>query len=268
MDIWTKIALMLVIPAAIFLITAAVVSGVRMSRREARKLLLTGLALTPLALLCVWLTRQPWLRDPWSTIVDVIAFGAGFTVYYAVIVGLVRGTRWIVGKKNTRRRSIFVCCVLAAVAVLILVVAWFAYQLFRYPNAIPEAYAAWDTGALIVEYMDTHEGEWPRSWDELLSTVSTPSMYDSVSLNGVGSYGPDVSSLQNVVSIDWTADPAQLVHAEWQDDQPPFRVVTRKDGSDFPMVWEGAEPNEMIWRYLRKRAEDDATGQSESATSR
>ena len=262
MDIWTTIALMLVIPAAVFLVTAAVVSAVRMSRREARRLLLTGLAVTPVALLCVWLIRQPWLREPWDTIVDVIAFGAGFFVYYAAITAVVRGGRWVVGKKNTRRRKIFVRCFLAAVAIAVLVAGWLVYEILYTLHGLPEAYAAWDTGSLVIEYMDTNEGEWPRSWDQLL-TVVTPGSSEGVLLHGASAGDVKYArSLEQVVAVDWTADPEQLAQTELQEGELPFRVITRKDGSDFPVLWEGAEPNEMIWRYLRKRAQSDTPDQS------
>ena len=55
MDAWTIIALAIGIPASVFLLIAASVSSARMSRLQARTLILTGLAFTPIAIVCAWL---------------------------------------------------------------------------------------------------------------------------------------------------------------------------------------------------------------------
>jgi hypothetical protein len=47
--------------------------------------------------------------------------------------------------------------------------------------------------------------------------------------------------LNKIVLIDWTYVPSNA------SSQNP---VKRFDGSAFPLVWEGAEPNEMIRHYL------------------
>lgn len=119
-----------------------------------------------------------------------------------------------------------------------------------------EAYAAWDTGTLVIEYLETHDGRWPQSWDDLL-TVLEGERGRQVMLYGASAGDVEYArSLRRRVAIDWTADPADLSRARLREGAPPFRAVTRPDGSDFETVWEGAEPNELIWRYLRGEHEE------------
>src|SRR5262245_3873301 len=51
--------------------------------------------------------------------------------------------------------------------------AYLGYGIFYTVRHIPEAHAARDTGALLTEYMRSHEGKWPSSWDDLLSVTNT-----------------------------------------------------------------------------------------------
>ncbi len=38
------------------------------------------------------------------------------------------------------------------------VAVWFGVHIYRVISRLPEAYAAWDTGELLINYMETHEG--------------------------------------------------------------------------------------------------------------
>jgi hypothetical protein len=56
------------------------------------------------------------------------------------------------------------------IAALFLVLAFLAFIGYEYVylnRHIPEAYMAWDTGTLLVEYMKTHNDKWPSSWEDL-----------------------------------------------------------------------------------------------------
>jgi len=97
MNPWSIIAICLVAPALLFLLAAAVVSGLRMPREVVRSLLLAGLALLPVAVVCVWLRDQPWLGPPWDFIVNLGGTAAGFIVFYAVIVGFAVAARNVLG---------------------------------------------------------------------------------------------------------------------------------------------------------------------------
>ena len=50
---------------------------------------------------------------------------------------------------------------------------WVLYGAYTTWRGIPDAYAAWDTGILIIEYLETHDDQWPRSWYNLLSAKET-----------------------------------------------------------------------------------------------
>lgn len=139
--------------------------------------------------------------------------------------------------------------VIGITAALVLALGWFAYSLFDAWRNIPEAYAAWDAGLLIVAYLELHDNKWPQSWDELLSVtengVHTRGDYGENGVNGM---------LSDSVRVDWDFDPESIVDTEWVEGQ--IRVVTRADGKDFSVLWAGAEPNRMIWRYLNGMSPD------------
>ena len=142
--------------------------------------------------------------------------------------------------------------ILIAVAVVVVaVVGYIGFDMVRTVTQIPEAYAAWDSASLLVEYMETHDGAWPTSWDELFSAARTLPREDRA-LRGHSTNNLD--KIAQLVRIDWTADPQELAQAEPKPDGIPFRVVTRADGSDFPTLWSGAEPNTLIWEYLKEES--------------
>ncbi len=121
---------------------------------------------------------------------------------------------------------------------------------------IPEAYAAWDSATLVIEFMDTHEGTWPRSWDDVFSAAKT------LPKDNRGLRGHDSNTLTRIASlvrIDWSADPQTLTHARPTSKKIPFRVITRADGSDFRTLWSGAEPNTLVWEYLKQKAANNTS---------
>ena len=140
----------------------------------------------------------------------------------------------------TRRRKIAVAIVLTLVGVAIQV----GYGVIRAVRCLPEAYAAWDTGTLLVEYMESHDGTWPSSWDDLWSVMSS-NAETQITLMGFGANDTNyVSTLRKMVAVDWTFDPAR------GGQRPP---VTRLDGTRFRKVWQGAEPNDMVRSYWKNR---------------
>ncbi len=139
---------------------------------------------------------------------------------------------------------------------VVFAVVWAAYEMFSTWRGIPDAYAAWDTGTLIIMYLESHDDQWPRSWDELLSVAETLDEHGKRLRGANGEGGFIYGDLPNRVSIDWDVDSEAIVSAQWKQDRLPVRMVTRADGKDFPVVWEGAEPNEMIWKYFRSRNSD------------
>lgn len=125
-------------------------------------------------------------------------------------------------------------------------------------NRLPEAYAAWTTAELIIDHMEDHDGAWPEGWEDLFHAA------DIRKANGVMLQW-EVEGLPSLVAVDWTADPAVLAEASAVGDEPPFLVITRLDGTEFPTVWEGREPNRMILDYLltRREREQNVTNDDE-----
>ena len=65
--------------------------------------------------------------------------------------------------------------ILQVLGILILiVVSVFGYALYRMVNhTIPESYVAWTSGDLVVEYLQIHTNQWPRSWEDLRSATNS-----------------------------------------------------------------------------------------------
>lgn len=143
--------------------------------------------------------------------------------------------------------------ILSLVALAAIAVGWAAFEAISTWRGIPDAYAAWDAGTLMIAYLESHDDQWPRSWDELLATVETLEKTGKTLRGADGEGGFVYGDLRSRVAIDWSVEPTTIANARRREGELPIHVVTRADGRDFPVVWEGAEPNEMIWRYLRER---------------
>jgi len=131
--------------------------------------------------------------------------------------------------------------VVAVVLTIFGVVVYIGYDIIQTVRRIPEAYAAWDTGTLLVEYMKSHGNRWPASWDDLLSVVRSDSG-DQVMFRGARAGDTNyAASLRTKVAINWKFAPSREAQSS---------PITRLDGTKFPVVWQGAEPNEMVRRYL------------------
>lgn len=140
----------------------------------------------------------------------------------------------------SRRRRILIVSAFGLIAAVI----WFGNRTIATVRQLPEAYAAWDTGTLLVEYLQTHDNHWPSSWDDLLTVLDLPRGADIVLYGSSGGNAAYARSLRERIAVDWSFDPAQIADAN---------PVTRPDGSGFGVLWEGGDPNEMVREYLRGR---------------
>ena len=149
-------------------------------------------------------------------------------------------TRSVSGSPMSLRRKL----ILGVAVTLASVGVYYACRVLYTLRHIPEAYAAWDTGQLLVKYMQMHEDRWPSSWDDLLSVVSTESGPQVILRGARAGDTNDAFSLRTLVSVNWKFDPARSNLSS---------AVTRPDGTKFPVVW--VEPNEMIRAHLKRESE-------------
>jgi len=134
-----------------------------------------------------------------------------------------------------------------AAALLIFLIGVIGYVIHRVNHVVtvtvPNAYAMEWVSGMVIGHMEANQGQWPRGWDELRDDYEA-----AVEQSG----GPwSFEDLRSRSSVDWDADPKELVQAEWEGDGPPFYVVTVKEGKH--VYWEPTEPNTRILEYLRQR---------------
>ena len=152
-------------------------------------------------------------------------------------------------------------------SLLLVVVGLYAvhagYSIYRMVAVrIPHSYAAWATGDLLVEYMETHEGSWPRGWEDLKKAE------ESLVKKGRNIYY-DFDKLPAMVKIDWSAEPSILAKEALADGASSLKAVTRLDGSRLEAVWGPAtEPNRKVAFHLIQRyGPTNAMGLPETASS-
>lgn len=135
-------------------------------------------------------------------------------------------------------RRILLLTITAALCVGLVILAQ-AYSTWRH---LPEAYAAWDTGTLLVEYMKA-EGRWPSSWQDLSKFATAGEDDRQFTLRG--SSRPEwpeyIAGLPDLVAVDWSYDPRAVYAGD---------PVRRASGGAFPVLWDGGDPNRMVRDYL------------------
>ncbi|WP_397571469.1 hypothetical protein [Schlesneria sp. T3-172] len=108
-----------------------------------------------------------------------------------------------------------------------------------------DAYAKWGAVDMVIRYMREHEGEWPRSWDDLRE------LYDA---GGGRVSGSTFEEYQSRIFIDFTADPKQLKELSLQPGPVKFNVIdARWTSSSF-----GDGPNDQLQNYFRLVAREQA----------
>jgi hypothetical protein len=132
--------------------------------------------------------------------------------------------------------------VLATAIAGIGIAGYFVGRVLYAVNHVPEAYAAWDTGSLLIAYMQSHDGRWPHGWDDLLSVVEGEGGQPILLRGAEAGDGEYLKRLRTMVAVDWSFDPATSA--------PDSRPVTRPDGSRFRMLWQAGDPNKMVHRYI------------------
>lgn len=140
-----------------------------------------------------------------------------------------------------RRSRIVIRLLSAAIVVAAIFVGAVVWSAVRFYRHVPEAYAAWDAGEWLIEFMKAHDDRWPASWTEFEQWANSLPRSPNQRLGDPAS----LARIGELIRIDYSFDPRN----------PGTAIPVRPlDGDTFPYVWQGAEPNEMIHDYLRARA--------------
>lgn len=139
----------------------------------------------------------------------------------------------------------FRLCVLIGLSALLLVLMPIGIWLYRVTQvAMPEWYAAWEVGDLIVESIEINDGRWPQGWDDLRAAAASRSNRGETAHQAF-------ERLPRRVKVDWSVDPEALVRKVMQEGEGSIQVVTRPDGKPLEAGWGlGTEPNWKIVQYL------------------
>ena len=142
---------------------------------------------------------------------------------------------------SKRKLKLWVWILLSILGLLLLGVGWFGYSMYRYGTVtVPNAYAQWAAAELVCFHMHTNNGAWPKSWEDLqVAWERHEGRFHCES----------VDQVKKLIDIDWEADPAILAQAQDGRENPPFRVIRRRDGGK--SHWQGAEPNQLVLDYLK-----------------
>ena len=145
-----------------------------------------------------------------------------------------------------RRRKRLVAILLLGLLAVAVPGGWIVYRILYTLRGLPDAYAMWDTGVLLIDYMQHHDNRWPGGWDDLGDS------YQRLHLIGLGEHlrgGMTLNQLRDRVTIDSHVDTARI--AAMPADPDRFHAISPRDSNT--TLWEGADPNEMVWDYLHGR---------------
>ena len=112
--------------------------------------------------------------------------------------------------------------------------------------SIDDAYAQWGAENLVIEYMESHEGQWPRSWEDL-----QPLYTDAKAKVG----GWTIEKFRGRIGIDFEADAGELRRLSIETDSKagsiPFHVIWPRWTFSGGM---GGGPDERLYWYFRMQA--------------
>ena len=149
---------------------------------------------------------------------------------------------------RSRRFKIVLRAVLVVVSIGLVLLVAVGY--WRFNNSMRDLYTPGWAVDLVIEHMETHNGDWPKNWDELHETFAkNPSRR-----------GTDWDEFPRRVGIDFTADPAKLANASEVNGEP-FRVIW---SLAYPDARLPTRPNLTLFGYLRERTSRAAVNSDES----
>ena len=130
-------------------------------------------------------------------------------------------------------------CVIA-LAVVLLVALGTAYLVYQQLEVVEDAYAAWWTADVIVAHLESHDGQWPRDWDELRKA------YDAMKGNK-----RSFDDIRARCEVRFDVTSADILN-HWRTTGDALQVVTILGGQDHH--WKSREPNTIVLDYLRGKS--------------
>ncbi len=104
-------------------------------------------------------------------------------------------------------------------------------------DEVEDGYAVRSITARVISFMETHDGRWPKSWEELQT--------DFAAHGGVGS----VMDLRNRVAVDFEADAEQLRQQSIETSRANYRVIYAHG-----FLANDHEANAVLYRYFREKS--------------
>ena len=150
------------------------------------------------------------------------------------------------GSRKRWRTFVWVCAICGIVAALFYLV----FVAISCYFGVDDGYALWGTAEVVIGYMKSHDGNWPRGWDNLQKQFA---------VNNGRVPGWDFSKFKSRIRIDFNADPNQL-----------RKISQGPRATKFKVIWPtfdwgiriGDDPNDLIRDYLQ------SADKSEPATDR
>jgi hypothetical protein len=124
----------------------------------------------------------------------------------------------------------------AGVVAVVLVVSLVLRHVSR---VVDTAYSVSNVGEMVVVHLDTHDGQWPKNWEDLREAAKLWLDREVV----------DIGPWRDQIEVDFSADPRQLSATPFDPatQERPFQVIWPRRSS---WAWLD-EPNVMVWKYLR-----------------
>jgi hypothetical protein len=119
---------------------------------------------------------------------------------------------------------------------------------------VDDGYALWGAAEMVIDYMEIHDGDWPRNWEDLRPQFNAS--------NG-NVPGWTFEEYQSRIAIDFNADPDELYRKSLESPHPTFRVIWPK--------WEllvrvGGDPNQRLYNYFRRKGKRDESEEGNNGT--
>lgn len=140
--------------------------------------------------------------------------------------------------RNQRLRAALYGTITALSVITVVIIGIFIALIWY---GIDDGYALSGTSEMLVNYLDVHNGAWPRGWDDLRPQFD---------INNAHVGGWTFSELQSRIGIDFAADPDELRRKSAESPQATFRVVWAR--WSLPS-YIGSEPNQTLCDYFRQK---------------